>query len=441
MSQSSQSILDPPAPDHAAEVLCQSALRKNAWRMLPVLTLAFLFNNIDRSSIAFAGLTMNRDLGLTATAFGWAAGILFVGYSCLEVPSNLVLHRVGARRWLARIMVSWGLVAAATAFVVGPWSFLAARFLLGAAEAGFFPGAAYLLSAWFPAQHRTRALATLSLAVPGSAIVGGPFSVLLLRMNGLLGLHGWQWMFIVQGLPACVLGVAVFVLLRDRPQDAHWLSADERQALAVMLGEEKRLRTTTSFRAALTDRRVLILSAIQFGFVVCAYGVGVWLPLILKGHGLGNLAVGFTSVVPYVFATVAMLLWAAHVDRGASKTTNLALACFLSAAGLLGSLAWHGFLPSFTGLVIALMGATAARAIFWTIPARFLTGAAAAGGLAFINSVGALGGFVGPAAMGWLRDTTGSFRIGLMALAGLGLLSAVLALVLKRLITDDAARP
>ena len=265
--------------------LQQSALRKNAWRMLPILTLAFVFNYIDRTSVGFAGLTMNKDLGLTATAFGWGAGILFIGYCVFEIPSNLALHRFGARRWLARIMVTWGVASAATAFVVGPYSFYAARFLLGVAEAGFFPGAAYLLAAWFPAQYRTRALAILSVAVPLSSVIGGPFSVLLLQMNGLLGLKGWQWMFLVQGLPACMIGVLALVMLRDHPRDAHWLSPAERDALIAMLSAERRDRPAGSLRAAITDPRVLMLAAIQFGFVVCSYGVGIWLPLILQGQG------------------------------------------------------------------------------------------------------------------------------------------------------------
>jgi ACS family tartrate transporter-like MFS transporter len=417
--------------------LRQSALRKNAWRMLPILTLAFIFNYIDRTSVGFAGLTMNQDLGLTATEFGWGAGILFVGYCVFEIPSNLAMLRFGARRWLARIMITWGFAAAATALVVGPYSFYAARFFLGVAEAGFFPGAAFLLAVWFPAQYRTRALAILSAAVPFSSVIGGPFSVLLLELNGLYGLKGWQWMFLVQGLPACIIGVLTVLMLRDHPKDAHWLTASEREALNSMLNEERRDRPTGSLMAALTDIRVLMLAAIQFGFVVCSYGVGIWLPIILKGQGLTNLTVGFTSAIPYVCATVALYLWAGHVDRGGSKIGNLA-ACFaLTAIGLLGSVLSGLFVPGFIGLTLALTGATAARAIFWTIPTRFLTGAAAAGGLAFINSIGALGGFVGPFAMGWLKDFTGSFDTGLIAMAGLGLLSAILTLMLRMVVREE----
>jgi len=427
----------PKVENAALEKLQQSALRKNAWRILPILTFGFIFNYIDRSSVGFAGLTMNSDIGLTATEFGWGAGILFVGYCVFEIPSNLAMHRFGARRWLSRIMITWGLASAAMALVAGPYSFYAARFLLGVAEAGFFPGAAYLLSAWFPAQYRTRALATLSVAVPLSSVIGGPFSVLLLQMNGLLGLKGWQWMFLVQGLPACVLGGLALLLLRDHPKDADWLTPAERSALIEMLDAEPRSHVTASLRAALTDVRVLLLAAIQFGFVVGSYGVGIWLPIILKGHGLKDIAIGFTSAIPYICATIGMLVWARHVDRGGSKINNLAASCLLAAAGLMASVVSTSFAPSFVGLSLALVGVTAARAIFWTIPARFLTGVAAAGGLAFINSVGALGGFVGPFALGGLKDATGSFNSGLIVLGGLGLLSAMLTLLLRRFIRDE----
>jgi ACS family tartrate transporter-like MFS transporter len=444
MDSDSAVTLNPPSGADAASsntdtgLLQQSALRKNAWRMLPTLTLAFIFNYIDRTSVGFAGLTMNHDVGLTATEFGWGAGILFVGYCVFEIPSNLALQRFGARRWLSRIMITWGLASALTAFVVGPYSFYAARFLLGVAEAGFFPGAAYLVAAWFPAQYRTRALATLALAVPLSSVIGGPFSVLLLEMNGLYGLRGWQWMFLVQGLPACILGILALRTLRDHPKDAHWLTPAERDALISMLNAEPRKRVVTSLLGALTDTRVLMLAAIQFGFVVSSYGVGIWLPMILEGHGLKNLAVGFTSAIPYACATIGMLLWARHVDRGGSKTTNLAGSCFLAAAGLLTSVSAGSFIPSFIGLTVALIGVTAARAIFWTIPAGFLSGVAAAGGLAFINSVGALGGFVGPFTIGWLKDVTGSFNTGLVVLACLGSISAILTLALRLLMRQEA---
>ena len=363
--------------------------------------------------------------------------MLFIGYCVFEIPSNLALHRFGARRWLARIMISWGLAAAATAFVVGPNSFYAARFVLGVAEAGFFPGAAYLLACWFPAHYRTRVLALLSMA--GAAVIGHRRAILRAvagteragRAEGLaVDVPG-------PGLPACLLGVLVLVLIRDTPQEAHWLSPDERDAVISMLEEERRDRPAASLRAVFTDPRVLLLAAIQFGFVVCSYGVGIWLPMILKGLGLTNLATGFISAIPYICATIAMLVWARHVDRGGSKIGNVAAACFLTGAGLVGSVMTGSFLPSLIGLTLALMGATSARALFWAIPTRFLTGAAAAGGLAFINSIGAVGGFVGPFAMGWLKDATGSFTTGLIGLACLGVLAGLLTLSLRLLVREE----
>lgn len=417
--------------------LRQSALQKNAWRLLPVLTLAFVFNYIDRTSVGFAALSMNADLGLTSTEFGWGAGILFFGYCFFELPSNVVLYRVGARRWLARIMISWGLVSALTAFVTGPYTFYGARFLLGVAEAGFFPGVTFLLSAWFPAEYRTRVLAWFLVAVPLSSVIGGPLSVLLLELNGVLGLHGWQWMFLVQGLPACVLGLLVLVIVRDSPHKAHWLTQGERDALVTMLAEEQRDRPTRSIGAALRDPRVLLLAAIQFGFIVGSYGVGIWLPLILKSQGLTNLTIGFVSVVPYAIATAAMLVWAQQVDRTGRKIGNLAAACFVGALGLVFAVVAGSFSLSLLGLTVALVGVTSARAIFWTIPTRFLTGMAAAGGLAFINSVGTFGGFVGPFTIGWLKDLTGSFTAGLLVMTGLGLVAAVLALALKLVVQEE----
>ena len=437
MSATTQQAASAAGVDADTVRLADAAMRRNAWRLLPVLTLGFVFNYIDRTSVGFAGLTMNRDLGLTATAFGWGAGILFVGYCFFEVPSNLLLHRFGARRWLARILVTWGLAAGATAFVTGPYSFYAARFLLGVAEAGFFPGVAFLLAVWFPAQFRTRVLAWFLVAVPVSSVIGGPFSVLLLEMEGLAGLHGWQWMFLVQGLPACLIGVWVLAAVRDRPEEAEWLSPAERAALGAVLAAERRERAAHSFAAALGDGRVWLLAAIQFGFVIGSYGVGIWLPLILKGQGLSNLAIGFVSAVPYVFAAAGMLGWAWHVDRSGAKIVNLALACFLAALGLVASVVAGSFLLSFIGLLLALVGVTAARALFWTIPTRFLTGTAAAGGLAFINSVGALGGFVGPFSIGWLKDLTGTFNAGLLVMTALGAVAGVLALSLKLIVREE----
>ena len=430
MSLTLQADAIAPSSPHE-QALQRSAVNKCAWQMLPILILAFVFNYIDRTSVGFAALTMNADLGMTATQFGWGAGILFAGYCLLEVPSNLALYRYGARRWLARIMITWGIAAAATAFVVGPYSFYLARFILGVAEAGFFPGVAFYLACWFPAQYRTRMLAWFMVGVPVSSIISGPFSGVLLAMEGIGGLHGWQWMFIIQGLPASLIGLLVLFKLRDKPSEAHWLTHDEREALEKMLASEHRERETKNLLGALKDPRVLILTVIQFGFVLGSYGIGIWLPTILKSHGLDVTSTAMLSSVPYIFATIGMLLWARRVDRNGKKTLNLMMCCLLGACGMAAAAMLSQMVPALIGISVAVLGATTARAVFWSIPTRFLTGAAAAGGLAFINSVGTFGGFVGPFVVGWLKDTTGSFSMGIFFMAGMLLLSAFMTLVLR----------
>lgn len=419
------------------DALRRSAVHKNAWRMLPLLVLAFIFNYIDRTSVGFAAITMNKDLGFTATQFGWGAGILFAGYCFFEIPSNLALYRFGARRWLARIMISWGLAASATAFVEGPASFYAFRFLLGVAEAGFFPGVTYLLALWFPAQYRARMLAFFMLGVPLSSVIGGPMSAYLLGLDGLWGLAGWKWMFVVQGLPAVLIGIAVLMLLRDHPSEAEWLSDDERRELIAMLEEEPRHKPKKAVWAALTDRRVLLLAAIQFGFVLGSYGIGMWLPLILKGRGFTTVEVGYLSTIPYLAAIVGMIVWAKVVDRTGRNVLNLACACLLGAIGLYASTLSNTFALEMAGISVAVLAVSSARAIFWSIPTGFLTGAAAAGGLAFINSIGTMGGFVGPYLMGVLKESTGSFTAGMWTMAAILVVSALLTACMGMIAKKD----
>lgn len=413
------------------------ALSKVAWRFLPILTIAYIFNYLDRTSVGFAALTMNRDLGLTAYEFGWGAGLLFASYSILEVPSNLILYRFGARRWIARIMITWGLAAAANAFVVGPHSFYVVRLVLGAAEAGFFPGITFFLAAWFPARYRARVLAWFLVAIPVSSVLGGPISGLLLQMDGLSGLAGWQWMFIVEGLPACIVGCFILWLLSDRPEDAAWLSAEERAAMVAMLAEEQDGRARLSVWSAVKDVRVLILTGIQFGYTLGSYRIGIWLPQILKTHGLSNLAIGFVSAVPYLFASVAMLVWAAYVDRFGRKMLNLTLGFLLATVGFVLSVGWTDLAPALIGLTIALVGVTSARAIFWTVPTSFLSGRGAAGGLAFISTIGSLGGFAGPFMVGWIRQETGSFILGLLAMAAVLAVTTALSAGLRLVVGRD----
>jgi ACS family tartrate transporter-like MFS transporter len=425
------------AVDTGAAVETHAAFMKAAWRLVPFVTIGYLLNYMDRNNVGFAALTMNRDTGLTATEFGFGAGVLFFGYSVFEIPSNIALYRFGARRWIARIMITWGLVSAATAFVRGPQSWYALRLLLGVAEAGFFPGITFYLATWFPAEYRARMLAWFLVAIPASTVVGGPISGLILEMNGVLGLAGWQWLFIIEGLPATLMGIAALRVLPDRPEDAAFLTPDERRLVRATIEGERRERETRRLLPALKDPRVLVLTVAQFGFTAGSYGVGIWLPQIMKDAQFSNVTIGFLTGGCYVVASIAMIVWAAWVDRTGHKIRNLTLACLVAAVGLVLAIVTGNFWWSLLCITVALVGITSARAIFWTIPTRFLTGMAAAGGLAFINSVATLGGFVGPYAMGWLRDATGSFSAGLMAMAGLLALATLMSWSLKLFVTQE----
>ena len=418
----------PPAADAERRVFA-----KIGWRLMPILILAYIFNYLDRNNVGFAGLTMNQAIGLSATEFGFGAGVFFVGYCLLEIPSNIALYRVGARVWLSRIMISWGLMSAATALATGANSFYALRLLLGAAEAGFFPGVAFYLGTWFPAQYRTRMIAWFMVAIPISSVIGSPISGWLLTLDGFGGIAGWQWMFIIEGLPVVLIGISLLWLLADRPEDVAWLTDDERRIVRERLAAERRPREVRHLGAAVRDVRVIILALVQFGFLVGSYGIGIFLPLILREGKLTEIEVGFVSSACYLAAVIGMILWAGHVDRGASKVVNLALSCVVSACGFLGAIVFrNNFWLSVVWMGVAVTGVNGARAIFWTIPPRFLTGMAAAGGLAFINSIGTTGGFVGPYVMGWLTDETGSFSAGLLAMSGFLVLAAALAWSLRR---------
>jgi MFS family permease len=431
------SLAPPPLPLIAAAdraAVERQVFSKIGRRLMPVLTTAYVLNYLDRTNVGFAALTMNQAIGLTATQFGLGSGLFFfLAYCLLEVPSNVALYRFGARRWLSRIMISWGVASAAMALAVGPNSFYALRLLLGAAEAGFFPGVAFYLATWFPGEYRTRIIAWFMVAIPISSVIGGPVSGWLLGLDGVFGVAGWQWLFLVEGLPAAIVGIVLLLTLPDRPEDAAWLSDDERRIVRERLEAERRPKELRRLSLALRDIRVLILSGVQFGFLVGSYGIGLFLPQILDTGRLSDLEIGFVTSAAYAVASVTMILWAGHVDRHGNKVGNLAVACALAAAGFFGSIVFaHSFWMSIVAITVAVSGVNAARALFWTIPPRFLTGLAAAGGLAFINSIGTMGGFVGPTIMGWLRDETGSFTAGQTALGGFLILATLLAWSLKR---------
>jgi MFS transporter, ACS family, tartrate transporter len=414
--------------------LQEKILKRNALRLLPILTLAYLVNYLDRTNISFAALTMNKDIGLTATQYGRGAGIFFLAYCAFEVPSNLALYRFGARLWIARIMITWGLVSIGTVLVTGPWSFYIMRLLLGLAEAGFFAGVAYYLSAWFPAQYRARILAGFLVAIPFSTVVGAPLSGVLLQLDGTFGLAGWKWLLIVEGLPAVVLGFVVAVLLADRPETASWLDPQEKVELTRMLAAEPRERARAGLLESFMDPRVIVCALVQFGFTIGSYGILFWLPQVLKTSGLSDLTVSLLTAIPYAFATAAMIWWALLVDASGKKISNLTITCGLGAVGLVISVLTNQLAIGLIGLTLALVGITSARAVFWTIPTRFLTGVGAASGLALINSIGVMGGYFGPELMGSLKDATGGYLTGLLTMAGILAISAVLAASLKLLI-------
>ncbi len=414
------------------------ACKKAALRLVPLLALAYFFNYLDRTNVGFASLTMNEDLGLTASQFGFAAGIFYVGYCLFEVPSNLALYRFGARRWLARIMITWGLFAAATSLAQGPTSYAVIRLLAGIAEAGFFPGVIFFLSLWFPAHYRTKVMAWFLFAIPLSSVLGGPLSAAMLQMDGIWGFAGWQWLLVLQGLPACLLGLLCLRMLADRPADAGWLTPEEKVALQTVLDAEQASKSAHSFRQSLTDPRVWLLAAILFSYIIGILGIGVWLPQILKSHHLTTTQIGWISAAPYVIASGAMLVWAKVLARKRRYILHLALTCATGAAGFIFSVVYSDLLPALFGLTIALIGLCSVRTCFYSIPSTFLSKQAAAGGIAFINATGSLGGLVGPYAVGWLKDATGSFNAGLIGMASMLCLATALTVVLGFMVKAHA---
>jgi ACS family tartrate transporter-like MFS transporter len=411
-------------------------LRAVSLRLIPFLFVLYVVSFLDRVNVGFAALEMNRDLGLSPAVYGFGAGIFFIGYSLFEVPSNLILARVGARRWIARIMITWGLIAAGMMFVRGPLSFYVLRFVLGIAEAGFFPGIIFYLSEWFPADARARAVARFMTAIPVSAVIGGPVSGALLGLSGRLGLAGWQWLFLLEGLPAVLLGVAVLRYLPDRPDEAAWLPPEQRTWLIERLRTE---RETCIERHGLTVIRALSTGVVwQMGLLVFLsisfgqYALALWLPQIVRGFsGLTNLQVGFVSAIPNLVAVVAMVIVAAHSDRTGERCLHIAAASAAAVSGFVGCALVQSPVLAVMFLSLAAAGTLSAHGPFWPLPSKFLTGAAAAGGIALINSLANLSGFAGPYAIGLLNGSSGNFRSGLLLLAFVPLMGMVLALRLR----------
>ena len=412
-------------------------------RLVPFLIICYFVAYLDRVNVGFAALTMNADLGLSQTAYGFGAGIFFIAYFIFEVPSNLMLERFGARKWIARIMLSWGILSGAMAFIpaiaratgIGnEYAFYLIRVLLGAAEAGFFPGIIFYLTLWFPSVYRARIVGYFMAAIPLSSVIGAPVSGALLYLHGGLGLTGWQWMFIIEAVPAVILAFVVFFYLTDRPADALWLAPDERSWLAGRLDAERRQREQVreyTVGQVMIDARVLGLSLIYFGAVATNYGLSFFLPQIVKAFGFNTLLTGLISATPYVVGVIGMVWWARRSDRLVERRFHTAFPLFVAAAGIAVSTALDDPVLKMISLCIAGFGIFACLPVFWTLPTAFLSGAAAAAGIAVINSIGNLAGFAGPFAMGWIKDQTGSYTGGLLLLAGLGIIAMGTALAFK----------
>ncbi len=415
----------------------RSAMRRIGWRLVPFLILAYFVSFLDRVNVGFAAIQMNHDLGLTATVFGWGAGIFFLGYLLMEIPSNLALERFGARLWIARIMATWGVISAAMVFVQGTWSFIALRFLLGLAEAGFFPGVILYLTYWFPSEYRARIIGVFMISIPISSFLGSPISGALLGLHGI-GLRGWQWLFILEGLPALLMAVAVLRVLPDRPADAAWLPADEREWLKRRLQVEAERnaqgspRKASSLWAVLREPRLLVLTAVYFGSTASSYGLTFWTPQIVKSYGLSNIGTGLLNSVPYGVASVAMILWGRRSDRRQERRWHLAIPFMVLAAGLAAGTVLSGLVPLVCALTVAAAGVYMLKGPFWALATEQLSPVTAAASIAAINAVGNLGGFFGPYLIGAIKDATGNFTLSLMPLILFALISAALSLTTGR---------
>jgi len=413
--------------------LAARAAKKAAKRFIPLLTFSYVLANLDRVNISFSAPTMMKDLALTPYLYGWAAGIFFLAYTAFEIPSNLILAKVGARRWIARIMITWGLLSVLTAIAVGPTSLIVIRFLLGVAEAGFFPGIIFFMAQWFPNEYRGRMTVVFFLAVPLSTGLGALVSAPFLAMEGILGLHGWQWLFIAEGLPAAITGIFVYYKLVDRPEEANWLTEDEKRAIVGRLERDHRSHANVAlnFLQAVTDKRVVGLSAIWLLRSICFFGVTFFLPqMISKAYSTTEAAIA--ASVPSTIGALTTIPWMLSSDHFNDRRWHLIVAFLAICVGIGGAALHPGSLFALACFTLAAIGYSAVTPVLWTIPPTFLKGQASAGGIALINAIGYTGGMVGPVAIGWAKDAYGSFEGGLYLLSLLSLIGAALTLLVVR---------
>ena len=407
----------------------QSTMRKVYLRLLPFAVLSYVLAYIDRINVSFAGLTMRGDLGMSAGTFGFAVGMFYWGYFIFEVPSNVILEKVGARIWIARIMITWGILAGLTAVVTGSTSFAIVRFLLGVAEAGFFPGIILYFTYWFPSHHHARIVSGFLVGLPVAVAIGAPISTGLLGLDGLFGLRGWQVMYIAEAIPTVVIGVITFFVLTDRPEQAKFLTAEERNWLVTTIAAERRateaVRKFTLWQA-LYNPKVLLLALNYLGIVTASLGMLIFIPQMIKSLGdYSNMTVGWLTMIPYTCGAIAMVVWGRISDRMNERRWNLFIGCVFSTVGLVIAGMTMGTWWALVGMSIAAMGFYGSKGPFFAMPPMFLSGAGLAAGIAWINSIGNLGGFFGPWYVGVMKDLTGNYAGGLYGLALLGLIAAI----------------
>jgi D-galactonate transporter len=395
-------------------------MRKVTWRLVPFLMACYFIAYLDRVNVAFAGPTMMQSLGLTAAAFGGAAGIFFIAYFFFEIPSNLALNRFGARLWISRIMVTWGVISGAQAFVTGEVSLYVIRLLLGIAEAGFFPGIIFYMTLWFPAAYRARIVGLFMFAIPVSTVIGSPISGYILNLHGALGLEGWQWIFLIEALPAIAMAVAVLFYLIDKPTEAHWLTDEEKTWLQSRLDAEQRNREEHFkkdwFQSAF-NMRVIALGLVYMAINIPQYGLSFFLPQIIKEFGVSDIEAGFITTLPYLVGGLGMIMWSMHSDRTGERVWHCVIPFIAMIIGLSCAAIVDDLLLKMAVLCVAAWGFFSILPVFWTLPTSFLSGAGAAAGIAAVNSIGNLGGYVGPQIFGLLKTATQEDSAGLVFLA------------------------
>lgn len=408
-------------------------MRKVTWRLVPFLMVCYFIAYLDRVNIAFAGPSMMQSLGMSAAVFGGVAGIFFIAYFFFEIPSNLALNKFGARIWISRIMLTWGVISGAQAFVNNEFGFFIVRFLLGVAEAGFFPGIIFYITLWFPATYRARVVGLFMFAVPVSTVIGLPVSGYLLNLHGALGLEGWQWIFLIEALPALVMAAAVFFYLTDKPSEAHWLTSEERSWLQDRLSAERENREThfkKDWFRSVFNMRVIVLGLVYMAINIPQYGLSFFLPQIIKQFAISDVKAGFIAILPYFVGGFGMIVWSLHSDKTGERIWHCVAPFIAMIVGLSSATVADGLELKMIALCIAAWGFFSILPIFWTLPTAFLSGAGAAAGIAAINSIGNLGGYFGPQIFGILKTTTQGDAAGLLFLSGVAAVGAILVLSL-----------